>query len=95
MPVSECHIQTVNAAVYIKKLCKHFAHKIEVSYRDGVAQCQFPTGTATMKAIGGVLTFEVFAESVDALETGKFIIEDHFMRFSKKENFEKLTWIDT
>lgn len=95
MPVSECHVQTVNASLYIIKLCKHFAHKIEVSYSDDAGECQLPTGPAIMKATDTVLTFEVFAESVEALETGKSIIENHFIRFSRKENIEKLTWTDS
>ena len=95
MPISICHVQTTNASLYIKKLCRHFAHKIEVSFSDDFGECELPTGPAIMKATDSSLTFEVFADSIEALETGKSIIEDHFIRFSRMESISKLVWIDS
>lgn len=95
MPTIVCRISTPNASLYIKKLCKHFAHKVEVSFDDELGCCQLPTGQVNMKAADAILTFEISAETTEGVETCKFVVEDHFLRFSRNENIETLVWSES
>ena len=82
--------ETPNASRYIAQLCKHFAHKVEVSYDETRGEAALPTGKAVMEAKEGGLHFEVNAETPEALARGKFIIEDHIVRFAFREKLENL-----
>lgn len=92
MPMSECCIRTTNASRYIQKLCRHFAHKIEVSFDDVTGCCQLPSAQVNMNATDTTLTFKVIADTTEGIETAKYVVEDHFHRFSRSENIESLVW---
>lgn len=83
---------TPNASRYIAQLCKHFAHKVSVEYDETRGEAMLPSGRATMTAENGALRFEVFSETEQGLTRGKFIIEDHIVRFAFREKLEKLEW---
>lgn len=84
--------ETEHASKYLIRLCKHFAHKVEVSYDDNDAEVQFPCGPAFIKADAEKISFIVTAENQDKLEMGKSIIEKHLIGFAYKEKLERLDW---
>lgn len=94
MAKATSQFSTDKASLYLKKLCRHFAHKIEVSFDDQYGECQLPTGPATMQAFSDKLCFEVEVDHDRDLKRAKDIIESHLVRFAHKENLEKLDWED-
>ncbi|MEP3633908.1 MAG: DUF2218 domain-containing protein [Shimia thalassica] len=86
--------QTENASRYLKQLCKHFAHKIEVEYDDTFGKCAFPTGAATLSADENGLTATVSAETGDMLLRAKSIVDSHLERFAFREEFKSMSWED-
>ena len=70
---SEARVATAAAQRYIKRLCKHFAHKVEATHTENHGRAEFPFGdcemTAEMTAAPGVLILHAEADSEDALRT--------------------------
>jgi len=85
-------IETEHGAKYLTQLCKHFAHKIEVSHGDGHGECHFPFGHAVMNADATTLTIEVEAPDADQLARTKAVIDDHLVRFAFREPERSIEW---
>jgi uncharacterized protein len=84
--------ETPNGSKYLKQLCKHFAHKVQVEYDDVEGRADLPPGPATMVADAEGVSFTITAEDEKGLAMGRHIIEDHLKRFAFRENFAALTW---
>ncbi len=86
--------QTPQASRYIQQLCKHFAHKVEVSYDDTKGQAALPPGPAKMVAEVDRLRVETAAEGAKGLETARYIIDSHLKTFAFREGFEAMEWAE-
>lgn len=84
--------ETPNGSKYLKQLCKHFAHKVEVEYDDANGRADLPPGPATMSADAEGISITITAADEKGLGTARFIIEDHLTRFAFRENLTKLIW---
>lgn len=86
MLTSTATVTTPNASLYLKKLCKHFRHKVPAEWDDCQGIAHFPMGTGRFTATADALILHCEAESEDALGTVQWIIDDHLTRFSRQEN---------
>ncbi len=84
--------ETPNASRYLQALCKHFGHKVAVSYDETSGRADLPPGPAKMQADDAALTVEVTGPDDAGLARAKFIVEDHLLRFAFREKPEALTW---
>ncbi|AWC21200.1 hypothetical protein CO731_00648 [Aminobacter sp. MSH1] len=84
--------ETEHGAKYLTQLCKHFAHKIEVSHGDGHGECHFPFGHAVLEADGTALTIRLDAPDADQLARTKAVIDDHLARFAFREPERAIQW---
>ena len=89
---SAAYLETASGSKYLVQLCKHFAHKITVSYTDTHAECQFPAGSGVMDADGKGLRIVVRASDDESLARTQAIIESHLVRFAFREKIEALDW---
>lgn len=89
---SVANLQTEYGKKYLGQMCKHFAHKIDVSYTETHADCPMPPGPATMDADDNGITFTVTAQTEDGLAQAKYIIESHIVKFAFREKLESLDW---
>lgn len=92
MPQSAAHLETTNGSKYLVQLCKHFAHKITVSYTDTHGECQFASGTASLDADARGLRMLVTSGDEAGLVETQSIIESHLARFAFRETFDALDW---
>lgn len=86
------YLETANGRKYLVQLCKHFAHKIEVSYSESHGECRFACGSSAMEADEKGLRVVVRAGDEDGLAQTQSIIESHLLRFAFRENLEALDW---
>ena len=82
---------TASAALYMNKLCKHFAHKIEIQLNTDQADAHFPYGQCHMQASATQLTFVCSAPELRGAAMMRFVLEDHLERFARRENL-KVQW---
>ena len=85
-------LQTEHAGKYIAQLCKHFAHKVDISHTDGHGECRFTCGTATMDADADLLTIRVTAADEEGVKETQHVIESHLLRFAFREEIQPLQW---
>ncbi|MGE0282900.1 MAG: DUF2218 domain-containing protein [Rhizobiaceae bacterium] len=92
MPSSSATCQTTNASRYLQQLCKHFGHKVPVTFDERDGRCTFSCGTATLAADDDTLRIDVTAENIEGLAQTKHVIESHLLRFAFRENLPALAW---
>jgi hypothetical protein len=83
---------TPKASAYLQQLSKHFAHKIPVTFDATSSTLTFPTGPCTMSATEQELRVELSADSREALDRAKGIIDSHLERFAFREGFKTMDW---
>lgn len=86
------YFETEHARKYLTQLCKHFAHKIEVTYDQDHGDCRFPRGAGRLVSDDRGLRMEVTAPEEDDLARTQSIIEVHLIRFAFREKLEALAW---
>ncbi|WP_339515709.1 DUF2218 domain-containing protein [Pseudomonas sp. RL_15y_Pfl2_60] len=82
---SSAFVSTDSPARYISRLCKHFAHKIPVSFDEQQGRIEFEFGLALLQASETGLQLSVQAGTEEQLERLKGVVASHFERFAWKE----------
>lgn len=77
---------------YLTQLCKHFGHKIEVTYSGRHGECFFPFGKAVMDANEHGLTVHLTAPDDEQLARAKSVIDDHLVTFAFREAEKTMCW---
>ncbi len=93
MKTSEATIKTTEGSSYIRKLCKHFAHKIKVAYDEKEGTAEFPFGRALMTADSETLRFDIASDSFEGVSRIKYVLVTHLEKFSFRENLA-IVWKD-
>jgi hypothetical protein len=78
-------VPTVHGAKYLKQLCNHWAHKLDVEQSDGAGRVRFPAAAATMRAEAERLIVTIGAEDEATLERMKSVLATHLDRFAFRE----------
>ncbi len=81
-------IATTNAKRYLTQLCKHFEHKIPVTYGDRDGEITFSLGTCALRADEGVLKLHVVATNQAALPQLEDVVARHLIRFAFREDID-------
>lgn len=85
-------LKTEQASRYLTQLCRHFAHKVDVSWEGGHGECRFVCGNATLDASAGELRIGASAPDEAQLHETQSVVERHLVRFAFRENIEPLIW---
>src|SRR5215470_5814135 len=93
MPTSECHIATPLASKYLQQLCKHWSHKVSVTFTPQTGRVPFaPDREVIFEATPATLTMRINASDPDALARMEGVVVDHLKRFSFREDFGDIQW---
>lgn len=92
MLAARAHYATAHGSKYLQQLCKHFAHKVEVTYTPEDGRAALPPGPAHLQADPQGLHMHVTAADPEGLERAKHIVEIHLVKFAFREKLEKLDW---
>lgn len=90
--VVQCSVATLRASRYLQQLCKHFAHKVAVTYDAQRGEAALPGGTATFEADAETLVVRVCGADEEGVARACRIIEDHLLRFAYREAPGPLSW---
>lgn len=85
---------TPNASKYLQQLCKHFAHKIEVSFDEQAGRIPFTLGVAEVSADASALHVRFADVADDKRGDAKMVIDKHLERFAFREGFTAMAWQD-
>ena len=92
MPVSTASVATEKPTPYMKQLCKHFGHKVDVKFDEERGTIQLPMGTCELDATRpGVLHMHASAADTESLERTQHVIGSHLERFGRRDELS-VTW---
>ncbi|WP_192035868.1 DUF2218 domain-containing protein [Halomonas sp. YLGW01] len=85
MPISRAEIPTASGRNLIKRLCKHWAHKLKVEHDEGRGRVHFDAGTCLMEADGERLVVAIEALHVEGLDALEGVVASHLERMAGDE----------
>lgn len=84
-------IPTAHASRYLQQLCKHWAHKLDVTFDPQDGTIGFGNGECTLHADAETLRMDVQAPDAEQLDRLKDVVERHLVRFAFREELA-ITW---
>ncbi len=85
MTIAVATVPTANGGKYVRQLCKHWAHKLEVELDGDRGVVRFPEATAVMEGRANAIRIELSAKDGETVERMKDVIERHLDRFAFRE----------
>jgi hypothetical protein len=86
MPESHASVATEKPTPYLKQLCKHFGHKVDVAFDDERGTIELPMGRCELDATrAGVLRMRVQAADPESLTRTEQVIGSHLERFGRRD----------
>jgi hypothetical protein len=92
MKKAHAYWETENGSRYLQQLCKHFGHKLDVSFSETEGTIPFGFGPVSLKADDGGLWVEVTGADDEAVAHAKDVIDRHLERFAFREDFKHMPW---
>jgi len=93
MAASTTRIATPNGRRYLTQLCKHWAHKFEVTHGDGQGLVPFaPDRRCLLAADDEGLDITIEATDADALPRLQDVVIEHLKRFAFREDLGVAVW---
>lgn len=90
MTSSQSTIATDHASKYLQQLCKHFGHKVPVTFSETGGKIELPFGACVLVATSSGLTMTATADAADLSKLER-VMGDHLTRFAFRENLTP-TW---
>jgi uncharacterized protein len=78
-------VETERASIYLQQLCKHFAHKLPVTFTPEKGQITFSIGICRLEASDGILVLGAEAEDDTKLTQLQGVIDKHLLRFAFRD----------
>ncbi|MFO1073416.1 MAG: DUF2218 domain-containing protein [Geminicoccaceae bacterium] len=82
---SLAQVATTQPSRYLQQLCKHFAHKLPVSFDTEAGSITFAAGRCQLAAREGVLELRAEAEDEARLREVENVVQRHLERFAFRE----------
>ncbi|KEJ88494.1 DUF2218 domain-containing protein [Sulfitobacter donghicola] len=95
MPTTTGYLKTEYGSKYLQQLCKHFGHKIDVSYDAEKGWAAFSMGTAQMSADENGLMVTCEVADAKGVEMIHGVIDSHLEKFAFREEIKVMTWETT
>ncbi|PMR75959.1 DUF2218 domain-containing protein [Billgrantia endophytica] len=86
MPMSRTEIATESAAKLMNRLCKHWAHKLEVEQGDTESRVAFEDGSCLMQVEPGKLIVAIETLEEESLDRLEGIVNAHLERMAGDED---------
>jgi uncharacterized protein len=85
---SKAEVATPEASRYLEQLCKHFRHKLPVTFDERSGQIEFSFGECHLDADedGGVLKLSLSAPSTRQIEELQDVVARHLLRFAFRDS---------
>ena len=92
MTTSNTHVPTANGEKYVRQLCKHWSHKLDVELDGGNGTVRFPDGEVHMQSLPDGIDVSISSKAEDTVERLKGVLERHLDRFAFREGPLAYDW---
>ena len=89
---ARAQVATESGEKLIRRLCKHWAHKLEVHYTEREGRVRFEGGSCRMLAEPGALTVVIEAQDAQRRERLEEVVASHLERMAGGEPLD-IAWI--
>jgi len=84
MQQSIARVPDDRASIHLQQLCKHFAHRLPVTFTPEQGRIEFPLGVCRLEADANTLTMRAEAEDDERLAKLQEVVDKHLVRFAFK-----------
>jgi catechol 2,3-dioxygenase len=91
---SRADVVTDRPSPYLLQLCKHFRHKLDVTFDERAGTIPFAFGRCELRGGEGVLVLEAVAATPEELERVENVIAGHLVRFGRRHELS-VAWSPT
>jgi hypothetical protein len=93
MTMAVAIVPTANGGKYVRQLCKHWSHKLEVELEGDRGIVRFPEAVAMMEGGTDAIRLELSGQDADVVERMKAVLERHLDRFAFREAPLAYGWV--
>lgn len=86
--VATARVPTEKGSRYLQQLCKHFAHKLPVTFDEHAGSIAFSIGECALKADAEALIITATAPVETDMDQLKDVIVRHLVRFAFREELQ-------
>lgn len=86
-------VPTAHASRYLQQLCKHFAHKLPVTFDPNTGNIRFSIGDCDLQADGERLKLNLTSPDGSQMTQLKDVVIRHLVRFAFREELA-VAWQD-
>ncbi|WP_333826381.1 DUF2218 domain-containing protein [Pararhodobacter sp.] len=83
---------TQNASRFLQQLCKHFAHKLEVTFDEHSGAFQLSESPVSLTADPAGLHVTLTAPGPREVIDARYVIDKHLVIFAWREGFTGMDW---
>ena len=85
-------VSTVHAGKYVRQLCKHWTHKLDVVDEGGRGIVRFETAIATLTPLDDALLVSILANDEPTADQIQGVVARHLDRFAFREAPPLFDW---
>ncbi len=89
---TEAQVTTTSAQVYLRKLCRHFAHKVPATLTGDQGIIEFPFGRCRIDTRPEQIGFSIDVAQPGQLATAEQVVTDHLLRMARGDDLF-LHWV--
>jgi hypothetical protein len=86
LPQSRATVATPKASRYLQQFCKHFSHKLPVTFDKAAGHVPFDGGDCDLAADGATLTLTLTAADAERMVQLQGVVARHLQRFAFRED---------
>ena len=85
---TQAHVSTESGQLYLKKLCRHFAHKIPATVTGDQGIIEFPFGRCLIDTTEECMHFRMEVGEETQVPTAERVVGEHLQRMAPAEKLE-------
>jgi len=82
---TESYVSTASGALYLRKLCRHFAHKVPVTLSEQNGLIEFPFGRCRLEVLADQLRICIHLTNPREVEVAEDVVARHLLRMAPQE----------
>ncbi|MGI9221323.1 MAG: DUF2218 domain-containing protein [Woeseiaceae bacterium] len=83
--ITSATVKTAFGEPYLKRLCRHFAHKIPATVDGQHGTIEFPFGICQINVDDQSMRFKIDVTGAENLERAEKVIADHLLRMANRD----------
>lgn len=91
---TEAIVKTELGALYLKKLCRHFARKVPATMTESQGRIEFPFGPNRINVDDKQMHLQIEVNDPAEIDRAEQVVTEHLIRMAHKENLS-VQWVRT